>query len=263
MGDKDNSVRSQALSLLPKSKIDPEKAVGLYREIIDGGGAREGQAAIRGLGQLKAASAAAYLEDLIARMRGGKLPAALHLDLIEAVESKTGDDVLRQQLKNYEDELLGTDDLGLFASALAGGSYAAGQDVFYRNSTAQCTRCHAIFEYGGNVGPNLSGVGERLAPREILTSIIRPSAALALGHETVLVTLNDADETAMSGVVLERTPEYLKLKVGKTDTKTIPYADIAEEETLPSSMPSAEGKLSRREIRDLVTFLAKEKGEEG
>jgi len=116
---------------------------------------------------------------------------------------------------------------------------------------------------GGNVGPNLSGVGERLSPHEILTSIIRPSAALALGHETVLVTLNDADQTALSGIVLERTPEYLKLKVGKTDTKTIPYADIAEEETLPSSMPSAEGKLTRREIRDLVAFLVREKGEEG
>jgi quinoprotein glucose dehydrogenase len=101
-------------------------------------------------------------------------------------------------------------------------------------------------------------VGKRLSARELLTSVIRPSAALALGHETVLVTLNN--EEMLSGVVVSRTPEYLEVKTGKTETKKISRADIAEEETLPSSMPSVEDKISRREIRDLVACL---KGEEG
>ncbi|SEQ75357.1 DUF7133 domain-containing protein [Neolewinella agarilytica] len=261
MEDRDNSVRSRALSLLPKSSVAPEKAVELYADVIDNGTVREAQAAITGLGQLETAGANAYLSELIGRMADGKLPAGVHLDLIETIETKNDDTALTEQLSAYEADLLKKDDLGLFASALAGGNSGAGRGVFYWNSSAQCTRCHAIFEYGGNVGPNLAGIGHRMTPREILTSIIRPSAALAAGHETVLVTLKD--EEVLSGIVLERTPEHLKLKVGKTDSRTIAQADIAEEETLPSSMPSAEGKISRREIRDLVAFLAKMKGEEG
>lgn len=260
MSDRDNAVRSQALALLPKSKIDPEKAVGLYADIIANGSVREAQAAITGLGELKAAKAEELLGELLGKMEAGKLRKPLHLDLIEALEGQTESASLATKLAAYEAKLLETDELGLFSAALAGGNPRAGRGVFYWNSTAQCTRCHAIFEYGGNVGPNLSGVGSRLSPREILSSVIRPSAALALGHETVLVTL--ANEEVLSGVVLERTPEYLKLKVGKTETRTLQQADIVEAETLPSSMPSIEGKISRREIRDLVAFLVREKGEE-
>lgn len=259
MQDKDNAVRSQALSLLPKSKIEPEKAVGLYADIITKGSVQEAQAALSGLAALPANGANTLLSELFDKMVVGKFPAALHLDLIEAAEARENSPELTQKLAAYEAKILETDDLGLFAAAIDGGNPRAGRGIFYRNSTAQCTRCHAIFEYGGNVGPNLSGVGARLSPREILTSVIRPSAALAPGHETVLVTL--VNDEALSGIVLERTPEYLKLKVGKTDTRTIPRAEIAEEETLPSSMPSIEGKLSRQEIRDLVAFLVEEKGE--
>ncbi|MBC6995732.1 HEAT repeat domain-containing protein [Neolewinella lacunae] len=260
MNDRDSGVRAQALSLLPQSSIDPDKAVGLYAEIIEKGSTQEAQAALTGLGKLSVEGAATYLGTLVEKMESGKLAPALHLDLIETIEAREGSPALRAQLDAYAAKKTAEDDLGLFASALVGGDARTGQRIFMRNATAQCTRCHAIFEYGGNVGPGLEGVGSRLSPREILTSIIRPSAALSPGHETVLVTLKD--QTALSGIVLERTPAHLKVKTGKTDIRTIPREDIAEEETLPSSMPSVEGKLSKREIRDLVAFLVTVKGEE-
>jgi putative heme-binding domain-containing protein len=93
-----------------------------------------------------------------------------------------------------------------------------------------------------------------MSPKELLTSLVYPSAALAAGHETVLVTLND--DSALSGIVLDRTAEALTIRIGKTERKTIPMTDIAEVETLPSSMPSVLGKLDRKEVRDLVAWLA-------
>jgi len=258
--DRDNQVRRRALELLPASTIEPASATKLYREIIAKGTVGEAQSALAGLAKLTGAEGEELLGELIDQMSAGKLPAAVHLDLVEAVEAHDGNQGLQAQLAAYEKELLKTDELGLMATALAGGDRGAGRGVFYWNSTAQCTRCHAIFEYGGNVGPNLAGVGARLSSRELLTSIIRPSEALALGHETVLVTL--ANEEMLSGVVVSRTPEYLEVKVGKTETRKIPRADIVEEETLPSSMPSIEGKISRREIRNLVAFLETMKGED-
>jgi putative heme-binding domain-containing protein len=259
LNDRDNQVRRRALELLPASTIEPKSATKLYRDIIANGTVGEAQSALAGLARLKGTAGEELLGELVGQMAAGKLPAVIHLDLVEAVEAHEGNAALQAKLAAYEEELLKTDDLGLMTTALAGGNKGAGNGVFYWNSTAQCTRCHAIFEYGGNVGPNLAGVGSRLSPRELLTSIIRPSAALALGHENVLVTL--ANEEMLSGVVVSRTPEYLEVKVGKTEIRKISRADIAEEETLPSSMPSAEGKISRREIRDLVAFLATMKGE--
>lgn len=261
LNDGDNQVRRRALELLPASTIEPASATKLYRDIIVKGTEGEAQSALAGLAKLKGSEGEELLGELVDQMSGGKLPAAIHLDLVEAVEAHEDNTTLQAKLSAYETELLKTEDLGLMSTALAGGDKGAGYGTFYWNSTAQCTRCHAIFEYGGNVGPNLAGVGSRLSPRELLTSIIRPSAALALGHETVLVTLTN--EEMLSGVVVSRTPEFLEVKTGKTEIRKIPRADIAEEETLPSSMPSVEGKISRREIRNLVTFLASMTGEEG
>ena len=261
LNDRSKQVRRRALELLPASTIAPASATKLYRGIIARGTVGEAQSALAGLAKLPGAEGEELLEELVGQMAGGKLPAAVHLDLVEAVEAHGDNAALQAKLAAYETELLKTDDLGLMSTALAGGDREPGRGVFYWNSTAQCTRCHAIFEYGGNVGPNLAGVGERLSPRELLTSIIRPSAALALGHETVLVTLKN--EEMLSGVVVSRTPEHLEVKTGKTETRKISRSDIAEEETLPSSMPSAEGKISRRDIRNLVAFLATMKGEEG
>lgn len=261
LNDHDNQVRRRALELLPASTIEPASATKLYRDIIAKGTVGEAQSALAGLAKLPGAEGEALLGELIDQMSAGKLSAAVHLDLVGAVEAHDGNAALQTKLSAYETELLKTDELGLMSTALAGGNPGPGRGVFYWNSTAQCTRCHAIFEYGGNVGPNLAGVGGRLSPRELLASVIRPSTALALGHETVLVTLNN--EEVLSGVVLSRTPEYLELKTGKTERRKILRADIAEEETLPSSMPSVEGVISRREIRDLVAFLATLKGEDG
>ena len=259
LADRRGKTRQRALELLPRSAVDPAVAVRLYRDVIASGTVAEGQSALAGLGQLDAPAARNYLGELLVRQEAGTLPPELSLDLIQAIEAQD-DPGLSTSLAGYEERLSAGEDLGLLASALRGGDRERGRAIFYWNSTAQCTRCHAIFEYGGNVGPNLAGVGARLDARELLTSIVRPSAALAAGHETVLLTLKNDD--VVSGLVLNRTPEFVELRTGKTDTKKVLYADVAEEETLPSSMPSAEGKLSRGEIRDLVAFLGGLRGEE-
>ena len=253
LDDRDDKVRQRALELLPRSTVAAAEAVRLYRDVMTSGTVGEGQAALAGLAVIDDPAARSYLAELLQNASADRLPPALHLDLFAAIEQQD-DPNLTAQLTAYETALRADDELGLLAAALTGGDIDRGNGLFYWNSTAQCTRCHAIFEYGGNVGPNLAGVGDRLNRREILESIIRPSAALAPGHETVLLTLRNDD--LVSGLVLDRTPDYVELRTGKTDTRRIAYADVVGEETLPSSMPSAEGKLSRREIRDLVAFLA-------
>jgi len=251
LADREGTVRARALELLPSSNISTERSLSLYDKILNGGSIVEQQSALQGLSRLPGDAAQELLRKLLVRLEAKTIPNEVQLDLAEAVETH-GDPELNQLLTDYAGEL--HPDLGLYALALEGGDARRGRGIFYQNESAQCVRCHAVFEYGGNVGPGLAGIGEVLTKQQLLEAVIRPSARMAPGYETVLVTLSDSSMVA--GIVMDRSDEGLKLKIGKEDIQTIASADIAEEETLPSSMPSVEGVLSRREIRDLVAFLA-------
>ena len=256
LADRDGSVRSRGLELLPQSGIDRDRSVGLYADILQRGSVMEQQAALQGLADLRGASTTALLKVLLVDLRDDRLPAPIHLDLADAVE-QPGDPALNTLLTEYAGKY---PDYGLYATALEGGDTGRGRDIFYYNESAQCVRCHAVWEYGGNVGPTLEHIGDQLTRQQLLEALIRPTARLAPGYETVLVTL--ADSSAVAGIVLERSEDKLTLKIGKEDIQTIARTDIVEEETLPSSMPSMEEKLSRREIRDVVAFLASLRSEE-
>lgn len=250
LDDKESSVRARALEILPSSGIDPQRSVALYTEVFRRGSVVEQQSALQGLAEIRDTASLGLLGRLLTNLREDKLPVAVGLDLAEAIEAHA-DAALTAKLTNYGTEL--DSDYGLYALAMEGGNARRGRGIFYNNSAAQCVRCHAVFEYGGNVGPGLEGIADRLSKQQLLQAVIRPSARLAPGYETVLVTYRDS--SAVAGIVLERSVETLKLKVGKEDILTIARADILEEESLPSSMPSMEGKLSRREVRDVVAFL--------
>ena len=169
-----------------------------------------------------------------------------------AVE-KYGDSQLLEKLKVYQAAKPKNDPLSLFRETLAGGDIKKGEYVFYNNEAAQCTKCHAIFEYGGNAGPGLEGAGKRLSKEQILASLVTPSSEYAIGYEVVLITSKDG--TSEAGIVMERTEEYVKLKLGKEDIRTIPQIEIAESQSLPSSMLPMGTVLKKKEIRDLVAFL--------
>lgn len=256
--DQSPKVRSVALSLLPASKISGERSAELYRKVVETGTVPEAQTALAGLGELDPVVSISLLREFMGQLREGAFKQALRLDLVAAAES-INDAGLQAELDDFEKGLMAKDSLGYWAYALVGGDHKAGMQQFYNNTAGQCTRCHAVFEYGGNVGPGLEGVAGRLSPRELLTSLIQPSALLAPGYETVLLELNDG--SAHSGILLERTATDLALRIGKTDTKVFALADIASQETLPSSMPSVKGRMNRREVRDLVSWLARLKGE--
>ena len=257
LADRDGNLRARALEILPSSGIEEERSVKLYDDILQRGTTVEQQAALLGLSQIKGESSSELFARLLDRLERDDVPTEVRLDLAEAVEQH-GDPELNAILTEYAGSIDTT--LGLYAFALEGGDAQRGGNIFYRNESAQCVRCHAVFEYGGNVGPGLEAIANELSHRQLLEALIRPSARLAPGYETILITLTDGSTTA--GTVMERTDDAIKLKIGKEDIQTIPLTDIAEEETVPSSMPSMEEKLTRREIRDVVAFLATLTGQE-
>ena len=71
-----------------------------------------------------------------------------------------------------------------------------------------------------------------------------------------MVTLELKNGGKLSGILQEETNTVLKLKVGDEPQKQIAKDQVVKRENAMSSMPDMKVLLSRKEIRDVVAFLA-------
>ncbi len=252
LADKSNDVRSTALGLLTDAAIPEDKAVQLFTDILKSGSIKEKQATFAALGKLKGAAAISLLGSHLSKLVAGNGEAATSLDLMEAVE-ENGTASLTQQLATYKQQKDKNDPLAEYREVLAGGNKENGQGIFYWNEAAQCGRCHAIFEWGGDAGPVLHGIASKRSPEYLLESLIRPSAKLADGYGVATLTLNNGE--TLAGIIQSENDQSITLKIGKDEAKEIIKTNIKEREDVPSSMPSVTETLSKKEIRDVLAFL--------
>jgi putative membrane-bound dehydrogenase-like protein len=137
---------------------------------------------------------------------------------------------------------------------LDGGDVRRGQAVF-NNLKVACVACHAIGYLGGNVGPDLTHIGKIRTERDLLESIVFPSASFVRSYEPVLVATKDGK--FYNGVVRKDAPDEMVLATGVNQEVRIPREDI--EEVQPSKvsvMPAGlDQQLTPRELADLVAFL--------
>lgn len=142
----------------------------------------------------------------------------------------------------------------LAAEVLARGDPARGERVF-RRADLNCFRCHALGRAGGNVGPDLSAVGGVSPMDYIINSILNPS--LAIKEQYLTRSILTADGQLLTGIVLERNEEWVRLKDASGQVLTIAVADIDEEAEGQSLMPLGITKfLTRQELVDLVRFIS-------
>lgn len=99
----------------------------------------------------------------------------------------------------------------------------------------------------------MNGVARRLTRPQILEAMISPSARLAPGFG--MVTVNLKNGKTISGVLQGETATGLILKSGDQPGETISKDQITKRINATSSMPDMKYILSKKEIRDLVSFL--------
>ncbi|MCK7555475.1 c-type cytochrome [Chitinophaga sedimenti] len=141
-----------------------------------------------------------------------------------------------------------------YASSLNGGDPNRGRRIFFQNQNAQCMRCHSYDDKGGNAGPRLNGVAGRISREQILQALINPSARLAPGFGMVSLELKDGKK--IFGTIQNESKTSITVKEGSDPDKTIAAADIKSKKYALSSMPDMKTLLSKKEIRDVVSFLA-------
>jgi putative membrane-bound dehydrogenase-like protein len=140
-------------------------------------------------------------------------------------------------------------------STLPEGDVRRGQAVFNSAKTA-CATCHAMGYVGGNVGPDLTRIGAVRQKRDLLESILYPSASFVQSFEPWVVDTTDGDR--LSGILRRNDAEEVMLVTGPNQEVRIPRAKVKEiKPGTVSVMPEGiDQQMTPQELGDLLAFLA-------
>ena len=252
--DKDAALRVEARAML--GKLDPNEAAAQLASAFTDAANPEKKAILKALADLKSPAADQALAALLDGLAANKVPAEVQLELLEAAAKRNAPEV-KTKFAAYQDNLPKGDVLAAFAPTLVGGDKAEGERIFKEHAVAQCFRCHKVGGAGGDAGPDLTGIGAKKDRKYILESILNPNAQIAEGFQSVLVTLNNGD--MQMGIPKAETAEELTLQppVPGVPPVKVKKADVKARENAPSGMPPGFDKLlTKREIRDLVEYVA-------
>lgn len=250
MSSGDANVRTSSIGLLSQLTVSKEQLPTIVSPILGKGSLREKQRLMQVLGTMPADNTRVIFQNLIEARLQQKLEKELWLDVSDALDNSGLTD-LKSAWEMSKPSDADTEEEGL----QFGGIAWKGRDYFNYNSTGQCARCHSIGENGvANVGPNLAKIGSKLDRKTLLQALLNPSARLAPGFGQVALTLKDGQQ--ISGTLTAETEDMLVLTTTGTEPTRIPKTRIATRENYPSSMPPMGTLMSKKEIRDMVEFLA-------
>jgi quinoprotein glucose dehydrogenase len=253
--------RTEALSIL--AKVDPVAALAPLRDRLEHGSTAERQGAMAVLAAMPGEPARDELSRWVDRLIAGKVAPEIQLDVIEAAKKRPEAD-FQQRIDRYESSKPKDDALAPYREALTGGDAQHGMTVFTTKAELECVRCHKVKAatgepVGGEVGPELSGVGDRQTRLYLLESIVDPNKQIAQGFESVVLATSDGQ--VHTGVLRGEDDKEVRLITAEGKTDIVRKDAIEERNRGPSAMPNdLVRKLKRTELRDLIEFLATLKG---
>jgi quinoprotein glucose dehydrogenase len=253
--DPDPAVRKFASSV--QVQINPADPTTAVLRMLESGSIQEKQSAFEVLGGLKGRAVDPVLVMWLDRVASGKAPRELHLEILEAA-ARREDPMIKAQLQRFE-QGRSRESAGYFSEALHGGDAELGKKIFLERTDVACLRCHKLHGVGGGqVGPDLDGVGKRLTREQILESIVFPNAQITPGYENLLITMKGG--AVHAGLLRKEDAEYIYIDSAEDGPLRVPKAEIDNLDLGLSSMPNdAASVLSKRDVRDLVEFLASQK----
>ncbi len=176
-------------------------------------------------------------------------------DVLEPQNDANVDSVqVRSHVRNWK-----IGDLDEYASnSIVEGDRERGAKI-YRD--ASCVRCHRIGNQGKSVGPDLTFVGRRFGPKDLLESILTPSRSVAENYRLdVVMTRSGSVHTGQILIEGDYRSENIKIQTDPFRSDSIIEIDKREIEEHRQSERShmPDGLLDgfdREEIRDLIAYL--------
>ena len=253
--DASEVLRKEASSL--RVKLKPGEATAQMVAVLDKGSLGEQQNAFATLATLPGTEPDAVIGQWLDRLLAGTLKRELALDVLEAAK-KRGPGPLAEKLAEYAASKSKDDKLATYREAMFGGNAADGKKIFFERAEAACLRCHKVDGVGGDVGPNLTGIGGRQPREYILESIAYPNAQIAAGFESVLIEAKSG--VTYAGILKSETDKELVINSPEDGLVKVSKENIKSRQKTLSGMPDGmAGILSTRDLRDLVEYLASQK----
>jgi len=258
----DAGVAARLAELRILAKISPNQALPELEPLLETGSIPEQQAGFAMLGAMDDPRADAILSHWLDVLASDRLPAECRLDLTEAAAKHLANPEIKAKLASYESKRPQDDPLAAYQDTLIGGNADRGHQIFLEKAEAQCVRCHRLDGNGGEVGPELTGIGSRHPREYFLESIILPNKEIAKGYEGIVIAL--ADGTILSGVMRGEDDKGVKVMTAEGKLVEVPTDDIDARKSGASAMPEDFSKqLTKFEIRDLVEMLSESKETKG
>lgn len=245
-------LRAEALTIMAARR--PDQAVPQLVEVLKQGTVVEQQAALAALARLNRPEADTVLLQWVQRLTKGDLPAELRLDVREAA-SLRNTPALAQAIEAFERTRPADDPLWRYRDALVGGNAEKGREILLHKSEVTCIKCHKLHGVGGEVGPELAGIGSKQSRQYLLEAIVFPNKEIAKGYDSVILDLTDGK--TVTGVLKSEDGTSIKLMTAEGQLLHIDKSQVDERRRGVSAMPDdLVKKLTLRELRDLVEFLA-------
>jgi putative heme-binding domain-containing protein len=122
----------------------------------------------------------------------------------------------------------------------------------------RCGSCHTMRGNGGNIGPDLTQLGTRFSPRDMLQSIIEPNKAVSDQYAATVFTMKDGssilgrltNENDKSYFISQNpfAPETLR-EIPKQDVASTKYSYIS------TMYPGLINNMNEEELKDLIAYL--------
>ena len=142
----------------------------------------------------------------------------------------------------------------LVAEVAAKGDPARGELIF-RRADLNCMSCHSLTKAGGEVGPDLSAIGQTSPADYIINSILNPDQAIKEQYHTLVVQTSDGQ--VFQGIVTDKDDQRIVLKDATGAPRVVPVASIEDQKPGGSLMPKGLANLmTHAEFVDLVRFLS-------
>ena len=132
------------------------------------------------------------------------------------------------------------------------GNASAGERLL--RGRGDCSGCHLIDGEGGRQGPELSTIGDRRSPDELLSDLVDPDERVQPRWWTMRVT--HLDGTRVEGLRMNEGTFSVRILDADDNLWSFEKRDLRESERIEtSSMPAYAGTLTEGELEDLVAYL--------
>ena len=135
------------------------------------------------------------------------------------------------------------------------GDVRRGKELFADEQKVACSKCHTADGTAGKAGPDLFAIGDKLGRREIIESVLSPSATIAHGYDTTIVETQSGEN--YTGILKQATDGWTELMGADAKALRVPTADIrtsraSEVSLMPDGLQNG---LTLQEFTDLIEYL--------